>query len=55
MNYYKYNFKTLIFQNSNFLEVNGVLDKCVKNENLDNIDNTCKSVASLKTEIVSST
>ena len=34
-------------------DVNDVLDKCVKNDNLDIIDNTCKSVASLKTESVS--
>merc|ERR1712194_397187 len=28
-----------------------VLDKCVKNDNLDKIDNTCKSVTSLRSEI----
>ena len=46
------------FQDNNFdkvNDVNSVLDKCVKNASLQDIDNTCKSVASLKTEIVSNT
>ena len=46
----------LNFQDNNLdkvNDVNDVLDKCVKNDNLDTIDNTCKLIASLKTEIVS--
>ena len=46
------------FQDNNLDKVNnvnGVLDKCVKNNDLNNIDNTCMSVKSLKTKIVSGT
>ena len=35
--------------------VNDVLNKCVKNSNLNYIDNTCQSIKSLKTESVSCT
>ena len=42
------------FQDRKVDDVNEVLDKCVKNDDLENIDGTCKSVASLKTESVSS-
>ena len=43
------------FQDTKVNDVNDVLDKCVKNDNLDSINNTCKSVARLKNEIVSNT
>ena len=33
-------------------DVNDVLDKCVKNDNLDTVDSNCKSVTSLLTKIV---
>ena len=33
-------------------DVNDILNKCVKHDNLGTIDSTCKSVASVKTEIV---
>ena len=42
INHHKYNLITAIFQD----DVNDVLTKCVKNDNLDNIDNTCKSLVS---------